>query len=125
MPKKNTNAGAAAPTADDTADKPIVDVVNTAPEPQGYVNTTENIEPEFATPEEREVTDKEKSEIVDAAGRDGASIEEIAKEYDVEPETVWEAIDEAMAKRGKQVQSKETKKLHNPSNEIEASNASK
>ena len=116
MPKKadeKPNAGAADPTADDTADKPTHNVVNASPgavgsdddggdnvfdkvetdnQNGGVMNTTDT---EYADDDElpetpkRNLSDKDRTAIKEAFNAPGAVVANIAKEYDIEPSEVF------------------------------------
>lgn len=103
MPKKATkpNAGAADPTADDTADKPTHNVINTTPDPvgkpendeapQGVMNTTDTEyedDGELEVPK-RELTEKDRKEIKAEFNKSGAVVADIAAKYDIEPSEVF------------------------------------
>jgi len=95
-----SDGGAAAPTADDSADKPEHDLVNVGPDPDGHVNTTENTgEMSLGQAAEekarrRELTDEDKSNIVSEFNQPGASVANIAAKYDLSGEEVFNIVDE-------------------------------
>lgn len=120
MAKSKSNAGAAAPTADDSADKPTHDVVNTTPDPVGapdndpqddptpdteetaneVINTTENLH-EGATDEppsravKQPLSDSDRTNIVKEFNAEGASVQAIADKYDIEPAEVFAIANES------------------------------
>lgn len=101
MSKKATkpNAGAADPTADDTADKPTHNVINTTPDPvgkedeapQGVMNTTDTEYEDDGEPEapKRELSEKDRKEIKAEFNKSGAVVANIAAKYDIEPSEVF------------------------------------
>ena len=98
------NAGAADPTADNTADKPTHNVINASPgavgsddgpkaadKPAGVINTTEN-EYDDGLPSEaprRQLTEADRKEIKAEAQKSGAVISNIANKFDIEPSEVF------------------------------------
>lgn len=96
------DAGAAAPTADDSADKPANDVINTTPDPevapadQGHVNTTGNSPAEVpggGQPRTRDLTDADKDEIFSEFNAGGSSVQAVADKWEVTPEEVFAIVD--------------------------------
>lgn len=101
MPKKNDkpNAGAADPTADDTADKPTHNVINTTPDPvgkpeddkapEGVMNTTDSEYDDELQPRRRELSEADRKEIKRLFNQGGAVIANIASKFDIEPSEVF------------------------------------
>lgn len=92
MPKKTT----------DTKPEAKQEVKAEEPKPTSHVNTTENIEDDSDTPKQRaELTDKDRSAIVDSFNASEKPVAEIAEEYSVEPAEVFAIVDAANEKRKK------------------------